>query len=196
MSFLDENGLAYFYSKLKEKFIRTVNGIGPSSTGNVTLAASNIGTSDNSNVQSKISTLETNVNSKAPTSHASSATTYGMGTTANYGHLKISDNYTSSAGAASAGVAASSKAVYDTYAKFANDILYFTGVTCTATTGNFVNYSNAAITANHILLDVSFAVPEYIGNSITWTTSSGNIKISGKCTTATTCYLILGKKQN
>ena len=141
MSFLDETGLAYFYSKLKEKFIRTVNGIGPSSTGNVTLAASNIGTSDNSNVQSKISTLETNVNSKAPTSHASSATTYGIGTTANYGHLKISDNYTSSAGAASAGVAASSKAVYDTYAKFANDILYYTGVTCTATTGNFVNYS-------------------------------------------------------
>ena len=55
--------------------------------------------------------------SKAPTSHASTATTYGQGNASNFGHVKVSDNYTSSAGAASAGVAASSEAVYDTYSK-------------------------------------------------------------------------------
>lgn len=55
------------------------------------------------------------VNKKAPISHASTATTYGLGTASNYGHVKLSDSYTSSGGAASAGVAASSKAVYDAY---------------------------------------------------------------------------------
>lgn len=48
--------------------------------------------------------------------HAATATTYGGGTSSNYGHVKVSDNYTSSAGAASASVAASSKAVSDVYA--------------------------------------------------------------------------------
>ncbi len=59
---------------------------------------------------------------KAPKSHASTATTYGAGNASNYGHVKVSDNYTSSAGAASAGVAASSKAVADAYAKLNSDI--------------------------------------------------------------------------
>ncbi len=58
---------------------------------------------------------------KAPKSHASTATTYGPGNASNYGHVKVSDNYTSSAGAASAGVAASSKAVADAYAKLNSD---------------------------------------------------------------------------
>lgn len=36
-------------------------------------------------------------NSRTPTAHASSATTYGVGTTANYGHCKTINNLTSSA---------------------------------------------------------------------------------------------------
>lgn len=144
-------------------------------------------------LQATLSNLDTG---KAPTNHASSATTYGKGTTSDYGHLKISDNYTSSAGTASDGVAASSKAVYDTYNKFKNNILYYTGVTCSATTGNFVNYSQTAITANHVLLDVQFARPDYITSDFTWTTAAGNIKLNGTCKTATTCYLVLGLKQN
>ncbi len=59
---------------------------------------------------------------KAPKSHASTATTYGAGNASSYGHVKVSDNYTSSAGAASAGVAASSKAVADAYAKLNSDL--------------------------------------------------------------------------
>ena len=49
MSFLDENGLAYFYSKLKEKFIRTITAGGktliPDINGNV--AITNVATADN-----------------------------------------------------------------------------------------------------------------------------------------------------
>lgn len=55
-------------------------------------------------------------NKYAVKSHAStSSSTYGCGTASSWGHVKLSDSYTSSAGAASSGVAASSKALYDAY---------------------------------------------------------------------------------
>lgn len=57
----------------------------------------------------------TALNGKAPTSHASSATTYGVGSADNYGHLKISDTYTSVLAACS-GVAASQMALACVYA--------------------------------------------------------------------------------
>ena len=59
-----------------------------------------------------------------PTNHAVANTTYGSGTATNYGHVKLSDNYTSSAGNASQGVAASSAAVADLY-KYAHDYTTF-----------------------------------------------------------------------
>lgn len=49
-------------------------------------------------------------NSKAPTSHASSATTYGTGSSTNYGHVKLSDS-TSSTSGVSGGIAATPAAV-------------------------------------------------------------------------------------
>lgn len=52
---------------------------------------------------------------KAPTGHASTTTTYGASSGSNYGHTKLSDNYTSSAGAAASGIGASSEAVYNCY---------------------------------------------------------------------------------
>ncbi|RDY30415.1 hypothetical protein [Lachnotalea glycerini] len=54
---------------------------------------------------------------KAPNNHASTSTTYGTGNASNYGHVKLSDNYTTSAGAEATGVGASSKAVADAYNK-------------------------------------------------------------------------------
>lgn len=60
------------------------------------------------------SNIQTQLNGKAPTSHASTGTTYGAGTGSNYGHVKLSDS-TSSTSAASAGVAASPKAVKAAY---------------------------------------------------------------------------------
>lgn len=52
--------------------------------------------------------------SRAPTSHASSATTYGTGTSSNYGHLKLSDS-TSSTSGTSGGIAATPSAVKAAY---------------------------------------------------------------------------------
>ena len=62
-------------------------------TGNVNITAANVGA--------------------APTSHASTATTYGMGTDSNYGHVKLSDSTSSTTAAASGGTAATPKAVKD-----------------------------------------------------------------------------------
>lgn len=50
-----------------------------------------------------------------PSSHASTATTYGKGTATNYGHVKLTDVYTSSLGDASSGVAPSQLALYGLY---------------------------------------------------------------------------------
>lgn len=51
---------------------------------------------------------------RAPTSHGSTATTYGIGTGTYYGHVKLSDS-TSSTSAASAGIAATPAAVKAAY---------------------------------------------------------------------------------
>lgn len=45
----------------------------------------------------KINTNATNISGKAPTSHASTATTYGVGSTTNYGHCMTINNLTTSA---------------------------------------------------------------------------------------------------
>lgn len=72
--------------------------------------------SSSSVLNNLISSDGTFLGSKAPKSHAStSASEYGQGNANNYGHVKVSDNYASSAGAAANGVVASSKAVNDAY---------------------------------------------------------------------------------
>lgn len=69
-----------------------------------------------STYDSCISGINSAVAGKAPTSHASSATTYGVGTASVFGHLKISDTYATVVGAATDGIAASQKALNDVYA--------------------------------------------------------------------------------
>lgn len=54
------------------------------------------------------------MNTKAPTSHAAAGTIHGIGTAEKYGHVKLSDS-TASTSAASAGIAASPKAVKAAY---------------------------------------------------------------------------------
>lgn len=68
---------------------------------------------------------------KAPKNHATNSTTYGGGTASNYGHVKLSDSYTSSGGAASNSVGASSKAVADAYNNL-NARLQWTPITFSA----------------------------------------------------------------
>lgn len=60
--------------------------------------------------QNDIDGLQTAVGGKAPTNHASTANTYGQGSSTNFGHLKVND---SGSAAASSGTAASPKMVTD-----------------------------------------------------------------------------------
>ena len=91
-------------------------------------------------------------NAKAPKSHASSDTTYGVGNATNYGHVKLSDNFTSSGGAASCSIGASSQAVYCTY--------------------NCLN--NAKAPKSHASSGTTYGV----GNA----TNYGHVKLSDSCT--------------
>jgi len=50
MNFLDINGLTYFYNKIKEKFISSINNINPDISGNIELNANNILATDNNSV--------------------------------------------------------------------------------------------------------------------------------------------------
>ena len=68
-----------------------------------------------------------------PTSHASSAVTYGKSTSANYGHTKLSDTYTSAVGTAASGIAASQTALYNVYKKIPKFSLSGTTLTITTT---------------------------------------------------------------
>lgn len=56
------------------------------------------------------------VDGKVPTNHASSTSTYGIGNSSNFGHLKLSDS-TSSTSSTSSGIAATPKAVKTAYDK-------------------------------------------------------------------------------
>jgi hypothetical protein len=58
---------------------------------------------------------DTALNGKAPAFHSSSDTTYGVGTSTEYGHLKLSDEYNDSSATASSGIAASNYALYRCY---------------------------------------------------------------------------------
>ncbi len=75
----------------------------------------------NDSLTSNVSSLQTAINGKAPTSHASSDTTYGTGSGANYGHVKLSDatNYSSDA---TMGTAATPKAVSAVNNNLANEV--------------------------------------------------------------------------
>lgn len=65
---------------------------------------------DITEAQNGINELQTAVNQKAPINHASTASTYGQGSSTNFGHLKVTD---SGSAAASSGTAASPKMVAD-----------------------------------------------------------------------------------
>ena len=85
---------------------------------------------------SAINTCTTSLNNaKAPKSHASCATTYGVGNATVYGHVKLSDNYTSSAGAAACSIGASSQAVYNTYCTLNNAKAPKSHASCATTYG-------------------------------------------------------------
>lgn len=106
----------------------TVNG---KSGKSITLNASDVGalgardTADNSAklngqpasyyaTKTEVQAAQNTANGKAPTSHASTETTYGMGTSTNYGHVKLSGSVSNSSGK-DGGVAATPSAVREAY---------------------------------------------------------------------------------
>lgn len=88
-------------------------------------------------------TEKTTWGNKAPTPHDSINTTYGLGTTAKFGHVKLTDDYTSSFGDASSGVGASSLGLYNLYSyvntnskELTEDIIIYVNPTGSDITGN------------------------------------------------------------
>lgn len=90
-----------------------------------------------------------------------------------------------------------------TYEKLSPDLqeelggaLYFTAVAVAAATGDIATVSNAKITADHVLAEITFANPSAITTDVTWTTSNGSLVLNGTCTSATTASIVLVKKNN
>ena len=66
-------------------------------TGSTTIKDGNTSLRTLKELNTQVSTNVTNISGKAPKSHASTANTYGLGTTANYGHVKTINGLTQSA---------------------------------------------------------------------------------------------------
>lgn len=81
----------------------------------------------------------------SPTNHASTATTYGIGTSSNYGHVKISDSLTDTTPAATGGVVPSMKAVSDLNGAITSKLFTKT-----------VTFSTSAITSTNPISDSKF----------------------------------------
>lgn len=100
----------------------------------------------------------------APTSHASSATTYGIGTSSNYGHLKLSAS-TSSTDGESNGVAATPSAVKAAY-DLANGKIT---APSSPSSGNVLTYNGSSWVASA----PSGGLPDQTGNSGKYLTTNG-----------------------
>jgi len=100
--YLDNDGLLYLWQKIKTYF-----------TGTATPSMDGTGATGSSQKFAREDHVHPTDTSRAPTSHSSSATTYGTGTSSNYGHVKLSDSTSSTTAAASGGTAATPKAVKD-----------------------------------------------------------------------------------
>ena len=132
--YVDNDGLLYFWQKIKNTFAKTSDV--PTKTSDLTNDSGYITSADVPEGAAASTTTpkmdgtaaagsETAFargdhvhpvdTSRAPTSHASTGTTYGKGTGSNYGHVKLSDSTTATTAAASGGTAATPKAVSDAY---------------------------------------------------------------------------------
>ena len=88
---------------------------GVASTANAALSVAEDASADAATAISAAQAAQNAANSKAPIQHAVNADTYGIGTRNVFGHVKLSDNISTSSGTAAEGMGASSKAVTDVY---------------------------------------------------------------------------------
>ena len=84
------------------------------STADTAKSTADTAQSTANSAKSTADTAQSTANSKAPIAHASTSTTYGIGTSSNYGHVKLSDSTTSTS-STSSGVAATPAAVKSAY---------------------------------------------------------------------------------
>ena len=84
------------------------------STANSAQSTADTAKSTANSAKSTADTAQSTANSRAPIAHASTSTTYGIGTSSNYGHVKLSDSTTSTS-STSSGVAATPAAVKSAY---------------------------------------------------------------------------------
>lgn len=105
------------------------------------------------------------IDAKAPKSHASTATTYGVGTASNFGHVKLSDTYSSkqSSGAAANGVGASQNALYNAYANRAPVSHASTGTTYGI--GNASNFGHTKLSDTYASKVTNGAAANGVGAS-------------------------------
>lgn len=138
-----------------------------------------------SSANAKRKTLWSNIknvltNAFAVKNHASNTTAYGTGNGNLYGHVKLSDSYTSSAGAASAAVGASSKALNDAYTANKNSISTLSG-TVSALAGT-VSGNAATETSHYNTLNQSKAPTNHASSTTTYGKGSsseyGHLKIN------------------
>lgn len=109
-SYLDSNGLLYFWQKIKATFALITDIPAPSST---TPVMDGTGATGTGTTYARADHVHPTDTSRAQTSHASSSTTYGKGTAGLYGHVKLSDAIDATTAAGSGGTAATPKAVKD-----------------------------------------------------------------------------------
>lgn len=75
-------------------------------------------------------------------------------------------------------------------------ILYFTNVLVYATTGTIATITDADITADCVLVEISFGNQQYIMSNLDWDSTVGTFTLTGTCSTATTANITLAKKDN
>lgn len=72
-------------------------------------------------------------------------------------------------------------------------VLYYSNVAVASGSGVIATVSSANITDVHIVAQCSFANPNYITSDIQWATTTGQVTLSGTCSSATTANIILLK---
>lgn len=136
--------------------------------------------------------LNTNQKNTAPKNHASTANTYGLGSASSYGHVKLSDSYTASGGAAANGVCTSSKAVNEVYKKFNEENTTNSGQNIQSITSSVDNYTDIKSIDISPGVYVAIARIEFQSLSATgdrkgrlaFSTSSGTFELATECVRA------------
>lgn len=77
-----------------------------------------------------------------------------------------------------------------------NAMYYYEQTVNTATDAEIMRITDSRINTNSIVLECTFANPEYITSDVAWTSYAGYIAFTGTCTTATTANVTIGYTSN